>query len=294
MIKRGKSHFQIAKSDIVKYFESQGNNVYTINDISMILDNHRKFWQLPIGLTAEDFAKLLVAYTPLKLHNFMFASKIILRFTWGDISIFRIASSLYKNAYLSHYTALFLHGLTERITRNIYFTHEKPEKPNVNEILSQADIDAAFHKSPTVSNNVTKYQNVSIYFLNEKFSNNLGVMTITHDTGETTLVTDIERTLIDITVRPIYSGGIHEVLAAFKKAAKIVSINKLTAQLKTLDYIYPYHQAIGFYLEKAGNYKDTQIELLKDFDFNYDFYLEHAIEEVEYSKEWRLYYPKNF
>ena len=119
-------------------------------------------------------------------------------------------------------------------------------------------------------------------------------MTITHDTGERTLVTDIERTLIDITVRPIYSGGIHEVLAAFKKAAKIVSINKLTAQLKTLDYIYPYHQAIGFYLEKAGNYKDTQIELLKDFDFNYDFYLDHATEEVEYSKEWKLYYPKNF
>ena len=107
MIKRGKSHFQNAKSDIVKYFESQGNNVYTINDISIILDNHRKFWQLPIGLTAEEFTKLLIAHTPLKIHNFMFMSKIILRFTWGDISIFRIASSLYKNAYLSHYTALF-------------------------------------------------------------------------------------------------------------------------------------------------------------------------------------------
>ena len=289
-----KSRFRIAKSDIIEHFNSLGNNVYNINDISRILDDYRKFWRLPVSLTAEGFAKLLITYTQLKLHNFEFKSKNIQRFTWGNISIFGIASSLEKNAYLSHYTALFLHGLTDQIPKKIYVTYEQPQKPKVNKKLSQADIDDAFNKPPRVSNNIAKYQDNSICLLNGQYSNNLGVTTITNDTGETNVVTDIERSLIDITIRPIYSGGIYEVLSAFRNAAKRVSINKLTARLKTLDYVYPYHQAIGFYLEKAGKYRDTQIELLKGFDIKYDFYLDHEIEEVEYSQEWKLHYPKNF
>lgn len=289
-----KSRFQVAKKYIIEYFENLGNKVYSLNDISKILDSQRRSWLLPVGLTAEEFSKLLVTHTQLKFYNFVFMSKIIQRFTWGDISIYRIASNLEKNAYLSHYTALFLHGLTDQIPKKIYVTYEQPKKQKANKKLSQADIDDAFHKPSRVSNNVAKYQDNSICLLNGQFSDNLGVITITNDAGETNAVTDIERSLIDITVRPIYSGGIYEVLSAFRNAAKRVSINKLTARLKTLDYIYPYHQAIGFYLEKAGNYRAAQIELLKGFDIKYDFYLDHAIEETEYSKKWKLYYPKNF
>lgn len=289
-----KSRFQIAKSDIVAYFEDKGNNVYNINDITGILDDRRRFWRLPVNLTSEDFAKSLTTYTKLKPYDFEFTSKYIQRFTWGEISIFRIATSVEKNAYLSHYSALFLHGLTDQIPKRIYVTHEQPQKARENKELAQADIDNAFHKPARISQNIAKYQDNSICLLNGQYSNNLGVVTITNDANETNVVTDIERTLIDITVRPVYSGGIYEVLSAYRKAAKRVSINKLTARLKTLDYIYPYHHAIGFYLEKAGNYRDAQIELLKGFDFKYDFYLDRAMEEVEYSKEWRLYYPKDF
>jgi len=289
-----KSRFQIAKKDIIEHFETLGNKVYSLNDISKILDSQRRYWRLPVGQTAEEFSKLLVTHTQLKFYDFMFRSKRIQRLTWGDVSIFRIASSLEKNAYLSHYTALFLHGLTDQIPKKIYVTHEQPQKPKVNKQLSQADIDDAFHKPLRVSNNIAKYQDISICLLNGQFSNNLGVIAITDDTGENNVVTDIERTLIDITIRPIYSGGVYEVISAFRKAVARVSINKLTARLKTLDYIYPYHQAIGFYVEKAGNYRDAQIELLKGFDIKYDFYLDHAMGEVEYSKEWKLYYPKNF
>jgi len=289
-----KSRFQVAKKYIIEYFENLGNKVYSLNDISKILDNQRRSWLLPVGLTAEEFSKLLVTYTQLKLYDFAFMSKRIQRFTWGDVSIFRIASNLEKNAYLSHYTALLLHGLTDQIPKRIYVTYEQPEKQKVNNKLSQADIDNALSKPQRVSNNVAEYQDYSICLHNGQYTNNLGVVTITSDTGETNVVTEIERTLIDITVRPIYSGGVYEVLSAFRKAVKRVSINKLTARLKTLDYIYPYHQAIGFYLEKSGKYRDAQIELLKGFDIKYDFYLDHNMEEVEYSKEWKLYYPKNF
>ena len=64
--------------------------------------------------------------------------------------------------------------------------------------------------------------------------------------------TTLERTLIDITVRPIYSGGVNAVLDAYKKSIGKVSVKKIIAILDTINFIYPYYQAVGFYLEKAG------------------------------------------
>ena len=72
-------------------------------------------------------------------------------------------------------------------------------------------------------------------------------------------------------------------------------MNRLAATLKKLNYIYPYHQAIGFYLEKAG-YKKSLINLLQDFEIKYDFYLTYQIkdkESLKYSPKWRLYFPKD-
>lgn len=69
-------------------------------------------------------------------------------------------------------------------------------------------------------------------------------------------------------------------------------MRKLVSMLEKLNYIYPYHQAIGFYLDKAGYYEDSALKLLQKFGLKYDFYLAHQIDDVDYSKEWRLYFPK--
>jgi hypothetical protein len=75
-------------------------------------------------------------------------------------------------------------------------------------------------------------------------------------------------------------------------AAARVSINKLIAYLRRIGHAYPFHQAIGFYLERTGVYSESQIELVRRIPINFDFYLEHGIKDAEYSKEWRLYFPK--
>jgi len=55
---------------------------------------------------------------------------------------------------------------------------------------------------------------------------------------------------------PIYSGGIAVVAKAFEMAMDRARVKKIAAYLKRIGYTYPYHQAIGFYLERAG-YKDS-------------------------------------
>jgi len=131
-----------------------------------------------------------------------------------------------------------------------------------------------------------------VRLLNGLHTGNSGVINMTGPEGEPLRVTDIERTLIDITVRPEYSGGPFEVLTAYKRASDRLSVNRLVALLKRIDYIYPYHQAIGFYLERAGAYKESQIQLLTKAGIKCDFYLMHQITEPHYSARWHLYYPK--
>jgi predicted transcriptional regulator of viral defense system len=106
--------------------------------------------------------------------------------------------------------------------------------------------------------------------------------------------TDLERTLIDIAVRPIYAGGVHEIARVYSEAQGTLSVNKLVAYLRKLNYTYPYHQAIGYYLDRAGVYSETQLALLRQFEFEFDFYLAHQMKETDYVEKWRLFVPKGF
>jgi len=189
---------------------------------------------------------------------------------------------------------MYFHGLTDQIPKSIYLNFEQPPKNFLPGELEQNRIDQAFARPMRVSNNVATYEELRIFLLNGMYTGNFGVVDIEGPEGEKVATTSLERTLIDITVRPAYSGGVFEVLKAYKAAQGQFSVNKLSAMLKTLGYTYPYHQAIGFYLERAG-YKQKLAELLKQkFEIKYDFHLTHQMKDPEYSESWRLYYPKGF
>lgn len=289
-----KTRFQIAKKDIVTLFENNDKRIYSYSDISNILDENRRFWRLPVNLSTLGFVDLLSEYTKLKRYEINFPNNKILRFSWGSVSALNMASSLKINSYFTHYTAMFLHNLTEQIPKTIYVNSEQNKKNYRHVELLQNRIDNAFSQPQRISRNSAIFSDYKILLLNGMHTNRMGVVEMIAPEGEKVMVTNVERTLIDIVVRPSYSGGIYEVIKAYRRAVGKVSINKLAAMLKKLNYIYPYHQAIGFYLQKSGVYKESQIQLLKIFDQNFDFYITHQIKDPEYSKEWKLYYPKGF
>jgi predicted transcriptional regulator of viral defense system len=188
---------------------------------------------------------------------------------------------------------MYLHNLTDQIPKTIYLNHEQTPKPKPSGKLAQERIDFAFGCKTRLSNTIADYQDSSIRILNSKHTNDLGVIEAEVLDGVNVRLTNIERTLIDITVRPEYSGGPNEVLTAFRNAAEHVSINKLVSILKKVDHVYPYHQAIGFYLEKSGAYRKSQIDLLKKQEMQFDFYLMHQIKNAKYSSNWKLFYPES-
>jgi predicted transcriptional regulator of viral defense system len=123
----------------------------------------------------------------------------------------------------------------------------------------------------------------------------LGLTSMSIDNGTVPVrLTSLERTLIDIAVRPMYAGGISEVAKAYAAAVSTCSVNKIAAYLRKLAFTYPYHQAIGFYLERSGMYSDEQISLLDDFPTEFDFYLTYQMKNTEYRDRWKLFVPKGF
>jgi len=215
----------------------------------------------------------------------------ITRFATRAASPFEIAISLKTNSYLCHSTAVYLHGLTDHIPQTIYVNAEQSIKPKPTGELSQGSIDRAFRARQRTSRYVFIHERNRIVILSGKHTGRHGVTQMTVTTGESLPVTDLERTLVDITVRPVYGGGVHAVLAAFRTARDRMSTGKLIETLRVLDYAYPYHQALGFYLERAGA-PPKALEPLRRIPAEFDFYLAHGLKTPEYSPSWRIFYPK--
>ena len=282
-----------AVSRIARFFDAAEQRVYTIADLRGILERQRDELEIPISTTTRVFIEFLINNTKLRLVS-VDSERYGLhkdRYVWGEASPYSLALSIKRGAYLSHATAVFLHALTDQIPNIVYANHEQSEKPRSNAPLTQQSIDRAFRNKQRRSNLMYMNEGWQFVLLSGKQTAQLGIVTMRSPLGEPLRVTNLERTLIDITVRPDYAGGVYQVLQAYKSAKSKMSVNALMAILKKLDYVYPYQQAIGFYMQKAG-YEEQRRERLKKLPFEFDFYLAHDIRETSYDPSWRLFFPK--
>lgn len=197
------------------------------------------------------------------------------------------ALSIRSGAYLSHSSAVHLHGLTDQQPRTIYVNKEQTAKPAPAGEITQESIDRAFSRPQRRSKYSFRIDDTQIVLVSGKATGNAGVIKDEH-TG--LRLTNKERTLIDIAVRPRYAGGVFQVINAYKSAVTEMSTDRLIDLLMRLDYRYPYHQAIGFYLERAGAEPATT-NRLRALGIEFDFYLDYSMASPQYDDSWRVHYP---
>ena len=274
------------------YFKQETNKVYSPTHIGQHLATIKKIGRLPKRTKTDEMIEILESSDKLKKIELSFPSKKYTRYTWGGKSIYEILLSLDVNAYYSHLSALYFHKLLDRDETEIYLNIEQSPKREYINIMMQENINKAFSRLPRITNNVTNYMQNKIYLLNGKNTGKLGVISMKGPNKEKIFLTDIERTLIDIAIRPQYSGGVSNVLNVYRKVIHNISAEKILKMLTKLKYLYPYHQTIGFYLDKAGLKKDSNI-FREKISIEYDFYLTYQIDQPEYCEKWRIFYPKN-
>ncbi|RKZ01111.1 hypothetical protein DRQ21_11240 [Candidatus Fermentibacteria bacterium] len=198
------------------------------------------------------------------------------------------AISLRSDSYLCHLSAVYLHGLTDQLPRTFYVNKEQSPKPPSNGNLSQSAIDRAFSRPQRKSKYEFRVGNDKVILLSGKNTGRLGVET---DTQTNLDVTNIERTLIDIAVRPRYAGGVFQVSKAYQTAVNEIDTGEILRLLSLMNYKYPYHQSIGFYLWRAG-LSESELEPFLSLGMSFDFYLDYSIAHPIHNKLWRVYHPQ--
>lgn len=288
------NRFQIMdlyRQEILNALKSTNKSVLTPKDLQNMLGENSKSWKLPKSTTVGEFTEFLVDRRKiLRSIEFNLNGRDLIRYitTEGGVGASVLALSLFPDVYLSHFSAVAYHDFTNEIVKAVYVNREQAEKKSTatREGLLQHNIDQVFSRPMRQTSSSLVFDGQTIFVLNGRYTNHLGVI----KSGDTR-VTDLERTLIDITVRPEYSGGVGEVLYVFQQARGKVSANKLRMYLQKLNYAYPYHQAIGFYMERAG-FNEVSLKLMETFPIQHNFYLTYNMSEKAFSERWQLFYPK--
>jgi hypothetical protein len=269
---------------------SSTKRVYSPMDLAIQITQLHAEHAFPRSTSERKFQRLLIESGTLKeiplTATYPFEAK---RYHWDSFSPHELALSIKPGSYLSHGTAAYLHNLTEGEPEAIYVNKEQSFK-NSKGNLTQAGINRAFSNKQRLSGYVVAHNQVKIILLSGKHSDRLGVIKMTGRQGEQLELADLERTLIDISVRPGYAGGAKAVAEAYRRAVPKTSVTRLTKMLADLRYVYPYHQAIGFYLQNAGHPLPL-LQALREVGINFDFYLEHGARSTRFDPYWRVHCP---
>ena len=285
-----KSHQSSLLQRVAEQLSASTKHVFSASDLVEFLDNLRADGVLPKSPSSHKLHQLIIESGIVEqiqiTATYPFESK---RYHRGPFSPYELALSLKPDSYLSHGTALYLHKLSDHEPNMIYVNKEQSPKDSSAD-LTQAGIDRAFSMKQRTSAFQLRHGRATITLLNGKHSGRLGVVAMQGPNGEPLEVTDLERTLIDIVVRPAYAGGVHHVLTAFVRCRSKVSIERIAKLLRRLDYVYPYRQAIGFYLETAGH-APADLEALRKPKLKFDFFLAHGMKQTHFDERWRIRYP---
>ena len=220
----------------------------------------------------------------------------ILTFDSGKIQIIDILAAFQPLYYLSHFSALYLHELTNHRPEEYFLSKEVAGRTPIHSKDKMSEkIRQAFLKAPRKTSKYFTYQKTKITLLEKQDLGKIGVkkrsLKIEEERQVNISFTSLERTLIDSIISPHYSGGIKTVINAFSKAR--INTNQLYKIYKAYSPYYPYWQSIGFLLYKLKK-SDVSKKWLQYFSSpKMTFYLDKNFNENwDYDSKWKIYYPK--
>lgn len=174
-----------------------------------------------------------------------------------------IASSLVKEHYLSHLTAMRIHGISNAYTRTVYITTH----------IHQRDLT---------------YHDVDIRFVHIDKERMFGMSEVEYFRKKIT-VSDIERTIIDIIDRPNLSGGWYEVISSLKNIRSI-DMDRLVGYLGSFKKRKT-ARITGFLIQRIMENGEVPIRSIMEISGKSRFYMDKNM-KGRLIKNWDLMVPE--
>lgn len=208
------------------------------------------------------------------------------RYTFSqDFNIYNFCNSLEKNSFFSMSTALNLQGLSDFRSDYIFVSKERStriEQGNVT--LTQKDIDNAFSKKPRRTNAYDKIDNHIVVLLEV---NKTDAFEIIKYNGYK--VSSLNRAFVEMITNVQYLQSSEIIIEVFMKIKEKLNLNTIYTIIEKFDFIYPYFQLAGFYLEQIGYSKD-ELSRFYNKKSGLNFYTQKNKNPYEFDEYWKIYY----
>jgi hypothetical protein len=214
-----------------------------------------------------------------------------------DIDVYELATALLPDGHFCNLTAIYHHSLTNQIPNAVYWRHEDiaPQKRRGTDKISDARIRSAFIKPHRHTSFVMQHNSHSIFITagTRGFDPSVEKIRQKHSPCPAeSRVTCLERTLIDAVVAPHYNGGLTSLCDYFRAAQQRLDIARMLDIYRRLDFVYPYAQSLGFFMEHCGMQNHAN-ELRSAYPPRQRFYVDHGAKTTwEYNERWMVFYPK--
>lgn len=225
---------------------------FSINDIANILDKLKEENLVSNSLSQNDFY-LKLLYDGLISHTITIRDVEKIRYTLNkEFNIYDFVYSLERNGFFSMFTSLNIQGFTNFRENFIFISKERMQRVNFSsKNITQEAIDKAFSNKPRKTKAYNTIYNYNIVMLES--NNTQGVGIINYNGYK---VSSINRAFVEIISNIQYSKTPYDVIWEFRQLKDKLDINEIFKIIEKFDFIYPYYQLAGYYLEKIGFLKE--------------------------------------
>ena len=244
------------------YLGEKDKRVFTITDIAQILNISYAHAR---NIASNMVKKEIIERAKPGLFVRVPESVILDKQQYAEDAIL-IAAKATKKSFLSHYTALTIHGLSERYTTQVYIT------------------------TTTHQRNI-HYNNITIKYIQTIPKKYFGTTIISYF-NEQIQISDVERTIIDIVNKPQYAGGWTETINCLKNLDEI-DYKKLMTYLKKYNNKTTARK-IGYLIENLENISPSKhiLKQIKDLSGSNELYFD-TTKKGMYNSTWNLIVPEN-
>ncbi len=257
----------------------------SIVDIENLLYELKKEKLVSIGLTSNDFLlKLLddgLAVYSVKIRNIIKARYILSE----KFDIYDFAYSLENRSFFPMFTALNIQKLSDFRNNFVFVSKERSQRTSFkSKDINQEAIDIAFAKKPRLTQARDKINGFNLVVLE---SNNTEEFEIIEYGNYK--VSSVNRAFVEIISNIQYFKSSEDVIEQFSAIYKEFNLNKIYEVIEKFDFVYPYYQLAGYYLEQIG-YSRTELNKFHKKKTKLKFYTVKNKESYSFDDYWNIYY----